>query len=205
MVFLYELDFVFVCGVSYAYVLGGCLWPSSLFSRALIWMSLRVCLRVLFEKLQIHLRNKQCIIFCFHVLSIHCYLFCMSLWNESNKYAFRLLLLKDGYFSLLLLWVLCVLKRPFLHYFRQYTNIWVLGYVFVCLICGCFLLLHTTTALSSSSFSIIMKKIIFFFCDTFTLFSSFLDCESKNSKRKSSAQFFFCIWVCECVCVKFNV
>lgn len=122
MVFLYELDFVFVCGVSYAYVLGGCLWPSSLFSRALIWMSLRVCLRVLFEKLQIHLRNKQCIIFCFHVLSIHCYLFCMSLWNESNKYAFRLLLLKDGYFSLLLLWVLCVLKRPFLHYFRQYTK-----------------------------------------------------------------------------------
>lgn len=161
---------------------------------------------MLFEKLQIHLRNKQCIIFCFHVLSIHCYLFCMSLWNESNKYAFRLLLLlKDGYFSLLLLWVLCVLKRPFLHYFRQYTIIWVLGYVFVCLICGCFLLLHTTTALSSSSFSIIMKKIIFFFCDTFTLFSSFLDCESKNSKRKSSAQFFFCIWVCECVCVKFNV
>lgn len=163
------------------------------------------CVFVLFEELQIHLRNKQCIIFCFHVLSIHCYLFCMSLWNESNKYAFRLLLLKDGYFSLLLLWVLCVLKRPFLHYFRQYTNIWVLGYVFVCLICGCFLLLHTTTALSSSSFSIIMKKIIFFFCDTFTLFSSFLDCESKNSKRKSSAQFFFCIWVCECVCVKFNV
>lgn len=74
------------------------------------------------KKLQIHLRNKQCIIFCFHVLSIHCYLFCMSLWNESNKYAFRLLLLKDGYFSLLLLWVLCVLKRPFLHYFRQYTK-----------------------------------------------------------------------------------
>lgn len=30
--------------------------------------------------------------------------------------------LKDGYFSLLLLWVLCVLKRPFLHYFRQYTK-----------------------------------------------------------------------------------
>lgn len=80
------------------------------------------CVFVLFEELQIHLRNKQCIIFCFHVLSIHCYLFCMSLWNESNKYAFRLLLLKDGYFSLLLLWVLCVLKRPFLHYFRQYTK-----------------------------------------------------------------------------------
>lgn len=80
------------------------------------------CVFVLFEKLQIHLRNKQCIIFCFHVLSIHCYLFCMSLWNESNQYAFRLLLLKDGYFSLLLLWVLCVLKRPFLHYFRQYTK-----------------------------------------------------------------------------------
>lgn len=187
-------------GVSYAYVLGGCLWPSSLFSRALIWMSLRVCLRVLFEKLQIHLRNKQCIIFCFHVLSIHCYLFCMSLWNESNKYAFRLFLLKDGYFNLLLLWVLCVLKRPFLHYFRQYTK-YMSARVCVCvLICGCFLLLHTTTASSSSSFSIIMKKIIFFFCDTFTLFSSFLDCESKNSKRKSSAQFFFCIWVCESVC-----
>lgn len=195
MVFLYELDFVWgeLC-----LCVGGLLMTFIVFSRTNL--NEFTCVFVLFEKLQIHLRNKQCIIFRFHVLSIHCYLFCMSLWNESNKYAFRLFLLKDGYFSLLLLWVLCVLKRPFLHYFRQYTK-YMSARVCVCvLICGCFLLLHTTTASSSSSFSIIMKKIIFFFCDTFTLFSSFLDCESKNSKRKSSAQFFFCIWVCESVC-----
>lgn len=44
-----------------------------------------------------------------------------------------------------------------------------------------------------------MKKYVRDLRDTFTLFSSFLDCESKNSKRKSSPNVFFII-IFFCVC-----
>lgn len=92
--------------------------------------------------------------------------------------------------------VFCMsVKRPFCIIFDS-TRIWVLGfYVCVCVLSA------DASCFSSHYYCFFF---IFFldyhenkiFCDTFTLFSSFLDCESKNSKRKSSAHFLFCMSVC---------
>lgn len=60
-------------------------------------------------------------------------------------------------------------------------------------LCGCFLPLFLFTLLLLSLLLLLRlsmrKKNTFVSCDTFTLFSSFLDGKSKNSKRKSSAIF----------------
>lgn len=139
----------------------------------------------LFEMLQIHLRNKQCIFL--HVLS-------MLLFN-------CFWCLKDGLtLSLLLLCFSCVcvcvkMTILFCIYFRQYTNmcmgangdvcLWELNkrMLLVCSHYVCFYLFFDHLGKK--------KKHC---CDTFALFSSFLDGASKNSKRKSSADFFslFC-------------
>lgn len=180
----------------------GCLWPSSLFSRALIWMSLRVF--VLFEKVT-NTPTEQTmhyLLFSCSVETLLPFFACLCEMKAINMLS-GCCCLKDGYFSLLLLWVLWVcFKKTFffsLHWFRQYTNIWVLGYVFVCLICGCFLLLHTTTASSSSSFSIIMKKIFFVTLLLFLAAFSIASRKIQKGKVQRNVSFaYMSVWVCVC-------
>lgn len=106
---------------------------------------------------------------------------------------FKRWLLYGGFFCYYcVLSSVCILKRPFsLHNFRQYTNI-------CARVCLCFFADASCLSFSSHYFCFVFffcfdyqweKKNTFVSCDTFTLFSSFLDGKSKNSKRKSSAIF----------------
>lgn len=105
---------------------------------------------------------------------------------------FKRWLLYGGFFCYYcVLSSVCILKRPFsLHNFRQYTNI-------CARVCLCFFADASCLSLSSHYFCFVFffcfdyqwEKNTFVLCDTFTLFSSFLDGKSKNSKRKSSAIF----------------
>lgn len=162
------------------------------------WVCLWEC--GLFEKmLQIHLRNKQCnggfLMFCRYIVPTRV-LVCLC--NEmrakmcSLSGCFKRWLLYGGFFCYYcVLSSVCILKRPFsLHNFRQYTNI-------CARVCLCFFADASCLSLSSHYFCFVFffcfdyqwEKNTFVLCDTFTLFSSFLDGKSKNSKRKSSAIF----------------
>lgn len=111
-----------------------------------------------------------------HVLSI---LFCLSLSMKLEPQRAPNKLFEDGLRLAITVFGVCV--------FRQYTNMSARVCVILRMLLAsshyfCFIVFFFLFFFAS----IIMKKMI---CDTFTLFSSFLDGESKNSKRKSSASF----------------
>lgn len=135
------------------------------------------------------------LMFCRYIVPTHV-LVCLC--NEmrakmcSLSGCFKRWLLYGGFFCYYcVLSSVCILKRPFsLHNFRQYTNI-------CARVCLCFFADASCLSLSSHYFCFVFffcfdyqwEKNTFVLCDTFTLFSSFLDGKSKNSKRKSSAIF----------------
>lgn len=172
----YEL--IGVCGG------GGGVWPS-LFSRALLRMSVGVCVIRKVRNTPTEQTMDHVFTFCRFIAT---FLLLYVFVNEMRAINCSLCCCLKDDLGLLLL---CVwfLKRPFLCIIFDSTRIWVLrGMCNLRMLLAsshyfCFVFFHYFFFVSRLSWKRMIR-------DTFTLFISFLDGESKNSKRKSSAFFF---------------
>lgn len=113
--------------------------------------------------------------------------------------------LKDGYFSLLLLWVLWVCFKKTIFFFALISTVheYMSARVCVCVFNLRMLLAssHYYCFIPSSSFSIIMKKIFFSFVTLLLFLAAFSIASRKIQKGKVQRNVSFAymsVWVCVC-------